>query len=326
MKRLILFFVLFLFLCRVFTNAQALPDCENGKCFNIDSLSTHIIKTLKGNCTGFGFVIYKDGVLKKEIHFGHKRLKADGGAEPFDLISKMHIASMSKTITAICVLRQLAHDNLSTYTPISEYLPKNWVQGPNVDKITFRRLMRHEAGIRITTDKETNGETFEQLKGKMQEGVIADSIDVAQYQNMDFAMMRILLPRLEGFNLPENKRPEFVSEKYINFVKENIFKPCDLTDANTFPSETDPVHNYNWPYKGGHGQLFYDYTLSCGAYGWYLSVSDYGKIINKLFNTEELLNTAWRDTMTSNELGCFAYKGKHGNYYWHNGGWEWYDA
>ena len=315
----------FLFLIASFVQSQTSTDCENEKCFNMDSLTAHIIKTLKGNCTGFGFVIYKDGSLKKEIAFGRKRLKADGGAEKFDLNSKMHIASMSKTLTAICVLKQLAQDNLSTYTFISEYLPKNWVQGPNVDKITFRRLMRHEAGIRVTADKETNGETFEQLKGKIQEGVLADSIDVAQYQNMDFAMMRILLPRIEGFNLPEEKRPAFVADKYTAYVKENIFKTCDLTDENTFPSETEPVHNYNWPYKGGHGQLFYDYTLSCGAYGWYLSVSDYGKIINKLFNTEELLNTAWRDTMTTNELGCFAYKGRHGKYFWHNGGWEWSD-
>jgi CubicO group peptidase (beta-lactamase class C family) len=323
-KAVSLIFILFYFILSI--KSQDLTDCDNGKCFYIDSLSEHIYKTLTGHCMGFGFVIYKDGNIKKEVLSGNKCLEVDGAEERFDTFSKMHIASMSKTITAICVLRQLAHDRLNTYELIKDFLPADWKLGPNTGKITFRRLMRHEAGIRVTKNEKTNGELYSQLKGKIEEGVHADSMDVEQYQNMDFAMMRILLPRLAGFKLPKKNRAQFTADRYIEYVKGQVFKTCELADANTFPSELHPVHNYKWPYKGGHGQLFYDYTLSCGAYGWYLSVSDYGKIINKLFNSEELLDSAWRDTMTTNHLGCYPYKGKNGEYYWHNGEWTWADG
>lgn len=322
MKKII--FIIFI-LCyfHTITKSQEPFDCTDVKCFYIDSLSDNIFKTLNGHSMGFGYVIYKDGEIKKEVAHGFKCTKADGASKPFDLVSKMQIASMSKTITAICVLRQLAHDKFNTYLPIFEFLPDDWKLGPNIDKITFRHLMRHEAGIRNTNNDKTNGDFYSQLKGKIEEGVLADSIDVYQYQNTNFALMRVILPRLAKFNLPNKDRDLFTADKYINYIKNQIFKPCGLEDANPYPSKLNPVHNYDWPYKGGHGLLFYDYTLSCGAYGWYLSVSDYGKIINKLFNSDKLLDRAWRDTMTINSLGCFTYNGKNGNYYFHEGLWEW---
>ena len=120
MKKII--FVIFIFVYFIpILKSQDTTDCKNDKCFYIDSLSEHIYKTLDGHCMGFGFVIYKDGVINKEVSSGYKCLNVDGAEESFDIYSKMHKASMSKTISAICVLRQLAHDKLNTYLYIKEY-------------------------------------------------------------------------------------------------------------------------------------------------------------------------------------------------------------
>ncbi len=292
--------------------------------FKLNKFESKVRKQLTGHTMGFGFVIYKDGQLKKTYSHGLKRTAADGGNEPFDDNGKMFIASMSKTLTAISTLQLLKKDNLTTYTKIEDYLPSNWHKGPNINKITFRELMRHEAGIRDNGNQNCNGETYDELECKIDHGVKNDSIGVYQYQNMDYALLRVIIPKLEGYKDLPLHNDTSTAHKYIRYVKHNIFKKCGIT-GNCFPEQNDPFYTYNWPYNDEHGQKLYDYTETCGAYGWYLSVSDYGKIINKLFDTHELLDAAWLDTLKANGLGNFSYSGAKGSYLWHNGIWSWTD-
>ncbi len=274
---------------------------------------------------GYGFVIYQDNKKVYTSVHGLKRTAKDGGELNFDNTSRMHIASMSKTLTAIATLQLLKRDGLTTDDKIKDYLPPDWHLGPNIAQITFKDLLTHRSGIRANNPG-CDGETYENLRCKIREGVNADTMKVASYQNMNFALMRIIIPKLEGYDHLEQGNDTSTARKYIHYVRQNIFNPSGLSDKGfCFPNKNDKVFYYNWPYKGGHGNPFYNYSETCGAYGWYVSVDDYGKIINTLFNTENLLTTEWRDTMTTNSLGCYTYRGKQGGYFWHNGGWSWND-
>jgi hypothetical protein len=301
-------------------------DCANGVCFYIDTFANNIDKSLKNHCMGYGYAIYYKDTIQRFHSGGFKRTAADGGQELFSGFDKIHIASMSKTITAIATMQLLSKNNLNTSIKIKDYLPPDWVIGPNIDKITFRMLMRHEAGIRDTRVAGRNGDSYDALRNKIQDGVIADSIGVGQYQNMDYSLLRVIIPKLAGFPHLTQNNDTSTAYKYIRYVQQNIFKPCNVINGgNCFPQKSDSFYYYQWPYNNQKGTLLTDYSLGSGAFGWYLSVSDYGGIIDKLFNSQILLSNNWRDTMTTNYLGCGSIQGIKGNYF-NNGGWEWGDA
>jgi len=296
-------------------------ECNGFECFSIDSFAANIKKTLGGNCMGYAFVIDYKGNRERIFADGKRRTAKDGGDLSYDLFSKFHIASMSKTITAIATLQLLKKNNLSTYTLIKDYLPADWQLGPKADKITFRQLLRHESGLRLHFPKDDNcdGESYAQLKCQLQEGV-ADSFGINQYQNMNFALQRILISKLAGNPHQQQNNDIWTADKYINYVRTNIMEPCNVLGVAGCVPDTS-LHYYVWPYDNSFGQLYDDYSKSSGAYGWFLSVNDYGNIISKLFNSETLLNAAWRDTMTVNNLGCYPGNCHDGTYFNHNGGW-----
>ena len=53
---------------------------------------------------------------------------------------RMHVASLSKIVTAIAMTKLLNEKSVSYDTPIIDYLPAYWSKGPNVNKITFAEL------------------------------------------------------------------------------------------------------------------------------------------------------------------------------------------
>jgi len=329
-----LFFVLALFVFKFDNdnstqNTNSVVGPDSAKIFELSRFEENIRKTLDGKTMGYGFVLY-DGVRDYpafNVARGWKRVAADGGNLKFDLTSRIHIASMSKTLSAIATLQLLKKDNLTTYDKLVDFLPRWWKTGPNADQITLRDIMQHMSGIRNEGEKNCDGESFRELRCVTERGVNPDSMGVYSYQNMNFAMLRVAIPKLEGYDHAEKNDDSLTAFRYIDYVNNNIIRTAGAEEVGFCrPTPDDYQYYYKWPYEPkSKGQRFYDYSLKTGAYGSYISVEDYGKIIYKLFNSEEILDSAWRDTLVTNHLGCYTYKGKHGGYIWHNGEWTWTD-
>ncbi len=300
------------------------PDTEKKK-FSYSKFAENLKKRLDDTTTGYGISIYGKGVLVEHFTHGDKRTHRDGGDIAFENSSRLFIASMSKTLTAIATIQLLKADGLTPNTLIKDYLPPDWELGQNIDKITFRDLLTHMSGIRANGPQDCNGELYKQLRCKISKGVKLDSMAVQSYQNMNFALLRIIIPKLEGFNhLPGEANDTSTANKYVRYVHKNVFDKCGLNGrALTHPDLSENVWYYALLYPGLAGQRFPgDWTPFLGAYGWFVSVDDYATVINKLFHSDKLLDKAWRDTMTTDGLGCYTYGGDHGGYYWHNGGWS----
>ena len=60
---------------------------------------------------------------------------------------QMHVASVSKLITAMAMTKLLHSRNISPDATIARWLPKHWVRGPGVDRLTFRQLLTHTSGL-----------------------------------------------------------------------------------------------------------------------------------------------------------------------------------
>ncbi|MCA1616828.1 MAG: beta-lactamase family protein [Acidobacteria bacterium] len=61
--------------------------------------------------------------------------------------TRMHIASASKFLTAVGLVKLLDSKGISYDEKIINHLPPYWSKGPNVDKITFRHLLNHKSGF-----------------------------------------------------------------------------------------------------------------------------------------------------------------------------------
>jgi CubicO group peptidase (beta-lactamase class C family) len=294
-------------------------DCANDSCFYLDTFAANIRSALKDSCMGFSYVINYKGGRKRWGADGLMRTARDGGNKPYDLYAKNQIASMSKTLTALATLQLLKKNGLTTYTKIQNYLPTAWAPfGPNIDKITFRDLLRHESGIRNTTRAGCNGEWYDNCSCKVKEGVIADSMGVQQYNNMNYSLLRIIIPRLVGFLPVPFRNDTSTANQYIRYVRKNVLDTCGMGSVIGCSEDTS-LHYYVTPYFNSRGYRMGDNTLVAGARGWYMSAPDYANVITILFNSEAVLNKAWLDTMKINLLGCFGYGGRKGNYLWHNG-------
>ena len=110
-----------------------------------DSIDTQ----LKGNVVGYVALIG----TSKAVASGLARTAADPPRLAMGPDVMVNVASVGKMFTTIAVLKSLARQHLSIDSPISPFLPPDWVKGPGVDTITFRELLTHQAGFRLDSGR-----------------------------------------------------------------------------------------------------------------------------------------------------------------------------
>jgi hypothetical protein len=64
------------------------------------------------------------------------------GSELWTPDVQMHVASVSKLMTAMAMMVLLRDHNISPDAHIVDYLPDYWAKGPNIEHITFRNLFQ----------------------------------------------------------------------------------------------------------------------------------------------------------------------------------------
>lgn len=261
---------------------------------------------------GYAYTIYEDKRLVK-TGSGGLRMKPNF---PFTINTEMGIGSITKTLTAMATLKCLV-DNKDKIKPVGNlfdapivpWLPKGWQPHDSIKKITFRHLLGHTSGIR------TEGDSYQALKSILQMGVLKDDQDVYEYRNPNFSLMRVLIPIITGdtpLSIKEqNSNQEAfnakkVADAYKAYLQKNVFKPCDVHDADCRLNS----NNYAMLY-GARSQDLDAYTYVdnddsssiAGAGGWKLSVLELGRVINAFFTSERIVPFWIRDVMINESLG-----------------------
>ena len=84
---------------------------------------------LTGNVAGYSIELTENGsTIALADHNWAKELQ--DGSEIWTPDTRMHVASLSKIVTAIAMTRLLDKTGISPSTPIINYLPGYWVKGP----------------------------------------------------------------------------------------------------------------------------------------------------------------------------------------------------
>jgi CubicO group peptidase (beta-lactamase class C family) len=311
---------------------KGMSDIADGEVdINFERMGLNLFLALQNNSVGYGVAIFHNGELKKKGSGGYARRSPDTGKGQeiaFQPQSRVDIASCSKTITSIAVLKALEMKGKTDQELIHKYLPFNWKVPASVKKLTFRDVLSHHSGLRKVTDG-----TYDGVRQSIEAGVAPDyKVDDYdqkddEYQNINFVLCRVLLPHIISDKVVISDNDPVVgakvtAEMFVAFVQEHVFIPAGINKAQYKPwDESGSLSKvplvYSFKDSTVEGFLVRDHTLDCGAGGLFISAVELAQVMAALENGK-LLSLNTRMMMKQHDLGIFQV----GNsaYWSHSGG------
>ncbi len=263
-----------------------------GPRLDVDGFCKALHAALKDSVEGYVARLNKNGAPVCTLQWSWAKKPSDGSVG-WTPDRAMHIASVSKLVTAIAMTKLLDAKNISYDANIIDYLPVYWQKGPNINKITFRHLMTHTSGF--STGSSSSDYLF--MKGKVAAGVAG--VGQYDYENMNFGLCRILIAVING-NIPKGLilPPQMADifwdyvtiAAYKKYVEDNEFKPSGVAG----PTLDHPASNalaYTFP-VGGNGWNSGDLTSVTGGAAWHMSVNQLLNVMNTFRRKGTIMSNA----------------------------------
>jgi CubicO group peptidase (beta-lactamase class C family) len=280
--------------------------------FDIDDFEQNIIDALDGQTIGHAYAISLGGILYSAQPFGDARTPSDGDIAQSPA-KEMYTASMSKTLSAVGLLKALDEAGVAVDAGISASLPSGWAQGNNVDDITFRHLLTHRSGLNPGQVNAGNltGQNLQSLETFIAQGTPGIlPFGAAVYTNANFALMRVLIPLLttgeDLIDIYSNVLPEdeVYAALYAEYIRDEVLAPAGVNTPLCSPAEdaSNRTLGYLFP-NTSDGLDFGDWSLGCGATGWYLSALELGSFMAFLRYTNDIVSFDTRVLMDTGSLG-----------------------
>lgn len=289
-----------------------ITDAAAGKTFNLNKFD----KMLADSLVGFVGYQYTIGVGTQIARTG-----TDGQAMTFEECTalamgsclKMNIASQTKTITAAATMKLLEANVLNPdVAKVADYLPSDWTFTAWSRNLTFTQMMTHRSAMLSPNSDFDNTLSFSALKDYMaQDG--QDSIkNVFRYRNANYALMRIVIPRLWQM-LPdapaELKSATEIDDKtsqtyYEKYIQDKFFAPAGIVGATlNFTDKDKDVLFYNSGLEEKGVDFDYDWRNITGGGGWYMSSNDLVKFMIAIQTNDAILSPQARDWMENPVTG-----------------------
>jgi CubicO group peptidase (beta-lactamase class C family) len=276
---------------------------------------------------GYSIAMYSGSTLVLNRSAGERSKAMDaGGIQPFTNDTRMHIASLSKTLTAMGTLELLHAKGISVQDSVYKYLPAQWHMSADFKSITFHQLLTHTSGIRYSDGTCTNGDvnTYASLRTIAERDV--HFLKTYCYQNANFGLLRIALPIINGLSITGNDATDDANTAtaYEGLMQELVFRKRGLTDI-LCAWQPGYALLYTYPYTERPGFNAGNLLKRAGGLGWYLSANELGRVISQLSDPsdESILPNQWKDSLLLKGYGCFSTPTNKGIAYWHDGIWHW---
>lgn len=140
---------------------------------------------------------------------------------PNESSTLFRIGSVSKTFTAVIILKLMEEDRLSVDDKLSAWYPGI----ENADQITLEHLLRHRSGIYNFTDTSeyeqyyTRPTTHQEMLARIQRyGSVFKPGERMQYSNSNYLLLAYIAEKVSG-------------KDYATLVKEMIAQPCGLQNT-----------------------------------------------------------------------------------------------
>jgi len=206
---------------------------------------------------GAAWGIIVDGEL---AHAGASGVRDIASKAPVDANTVFRIASMTKSFTAMSILKLRDEGKLSLEDLAEKYVPEmKGLAYPTTDspRITIRHLLSHAEGFPEDNpwgDRQL-ADSDEQLSQMIKGGIpFSNAPGIAyEYSNYGFAILGRIVSNVSGV-------------KYTDFVTANVLKPLGMTSTSLEPSTVPPnrlAHGYRWEDNVWKGEPL----LSNGSFG-----------------------------------------------------------
>jgi len=248
------------------------------------------IYQVKANRKGFNgnVLIAQQGVVVYQKCFGYANLENKEALKPD---TKFQIASMSKTFTAVAILKLMEEGKLKLTDLVSDYFPELPFK-----KITIEMLLSHRSGlanyVNVYNDKVIRGnlyptqdEIFKWFK-TFDRRFIGKPGRYFEYSNTNYVLLAGIVEKVSGI-------------PFSTFLHKNIFEPLQMNNT-WLANEKDPAAfiNRTTSYNGFWEREETDYFDGVvGDKGIYSTVLDlykwYDGLINNRILKSETLQSAW---------------------------------
>jgi CubicO group peptidase (beta-lactamase class C family) len=170
---------------------------------------------------GMAFAVVKDGQV---IFTGGYGNAAPG--KPVTPQTQFYIGSVSKSITALAVMKLVDRGKIELDKPVQTYIPWFQVADPDVSKqITIRNLLNHTSGLAEKGDPNSAAYTAnieEQVRLMQYVKPVYKPGTTFEYYNQNYRILGYVVEVVSG-------------QPYGEFLKENIFLPLGMHDTVTNP-------------------------------------------------------------------------------------------
>jgi len=278
-------------------------NCEGGDCLDLEQFAQNIESTLDGNVVKYSYHI-RSGFAVFENAKGPKRTSANPPASNFTLDDRLNPASVTKTITAVALLRALEQNGVSINASIAGYLPSYWNVHPTISTITFKEVLNHTSGFRTSV---AGGYTFSNLKTLIETGInISDK--VAKYENVNYALARVLLAYVNGYQENQLVDAALISVYFQKYLNDELFSPVGISTIN-FKPETNGTLFYPFPAGNSSGTSYGDWTGKEGSAGIQISTHELEEFLMRMFTPGTYLSQNMINSLKLYEMGMGEYSG-----------------
>ena len=256
--------------------AQAFPE--------IDRIVQEFATRARVPGAAWGIVI--DGELAHTGVTGYRDVPSKSPVTPD---SVFRIASMTKSFTAVAILKLRDEGKLSLDDPAEKYVPEmKALVYPTSDspRITIRHLLSHSEGFPEDNPwgDQQLAETDEALSALIKAGIpFSNAPGVAyEYSNFGFAILGRIVANVvdpAGASKPSGLNRTAVYTKYVN---DHVLKPLGMASTTLEPSSVPPgrlAHGYRWEDE----QWKNEPLLANGSFGsmggMLTTLSDLGKYV-----------------------------------------------
>jgi CubicO group peptidase (beta-lactamase class C family) len=191
-----------------------------------DSLSNNFSieeQMKKYNVPSVSLAVFKDGEIVWEKAYGYKDAKLE---DPAAEETKFQAASISKSVTALGVLKLAEENNLNLDADINQYLNSWKIKSRFLknEAVTIRRLLSHTAGTKMGgfpgyEKSDTIPSTLDILTGKGQRSAIElDTVPGVKfmYSNEGYVILQLLIEEVSG-------------NSFEQYFEKDIFSPLKMT-------------------------------------------------------------------------------------------------